>query len=86
MTGLHMLTLSETIMPGHRPNREFVEEDRQGFKARLRAFVQWHQLRIAPGPHSQASDPIESYFSAPNTGPLEFRGTEWRKMTLEYLE
>ncbi len=86
MNGLHAIQLSETIMPGHTPKREFIEVGKETFPAYLRGFVAAAQLRLAPGAHSQAKDPIDSYLSDPKAGPLVFRGAEWRCLTVEFLE
>ena len=79
--GLHVVEFSR---PGHRARIQVIEEGHPELRGDLKDLLT--RARLAPGPHADSSDPVTSYLSRPDLGPLVLRGAEGRRITLEFME
>lgn len=85
--GLHVVEFS---WPGARSRVQMIEKGHPDLRSDLNGLLTGKatgaKMRLAPGVHQQQKDPINSYLSRPDLGPLVFRGAEGHRITLEFLE
>lgn len=79
--GLHVVEFS---WPGHRSRVQMIEKGHPELRGDLKGLLA--KMRVAPSPHAEASDPVNSYLSRPDLGPLVLRGAEGHRITLEFME
>lgn len=79
--GLHVVEFS---WPGHRSRVQMIEKGHPDLRGDLNGLLA--KMRVAPGAHLESGDPVNSYLSRPDLGPLVLRGAEGHRISLEFLE
>ena len=79
--GLHVVEFS---WPGRKSRVQMIDKGHPELRGDLKGLL--GTMRLAPSPHSEAGDPVHSYLSRPDLGPLVLRGAEGHRITLEFLE